>query len=85
MWPEISIGVLKAAKKQKKQEWALEKPKLDNARKLRGIFFVDPEDGEYKETIKNERKKIGSSYGSGYVMQDEDKKACVEVKGNCSK
>ena len=34
----------KAAKKKEKQEWAMVKPKLDNARKLRGIFFVDPED-----------------------------------------
>ena len=29
----------------------MEKPKLDNARKLRGIYFIDPEDAEFKETI----------------------------------
>ena len=40
----------KAVEKKGKQEWALEKPKLDNARKLRGIYFIDPEGGEYKET-----------------------------------
>ena len=34
------------------------KPKLDNARKLRGIYFIDPEDKEFKETIKNARKKL---------------------------
>ena len=33
-------------------------PKLDNARKMRGIYFIDPEDKEYKETIKNARKKL---------------------------
>ena len=27
------------------------KPKLDDARKLRGIYFIDPENGEYDETI----------------------------------
>ena len=36
----------------------MEKPKLDNARKLRGINFIDPEDGEYKETIEKARKKL---------------------------
>ena len=44
LWPEIWTGMPKAAKKKEKQEWAMVKPNLDNARKLRGIFFVDPED-----------------------------------------
>ena len=33
----------KAAQKKDKQEWANEKPKLDDARKLRDIYFIDPE------------------------------------------
>ena len=28
------------------------------ARKLRGIYFIDPTDEEFKETIKNARKKL---------------------------
>ena len=36
----------------------MKKPYLDNARKLRGIYFIDPEDKEFKETIKNARKKL---------------------------
>ena len=36
---------------------ANEKPKLDNARKLRGIDFIDPDDSEHKET-KNAMKKL---------------------------
>ena len=35
---------------------AIEKPKLDNARRLRGIYFIDPVDKEFKETIKNARR-----------------------------
>ena len=35
-----------------------EKPKLDNARRSRGIYFIDPEDKEFKEIIKNARKKL---------------------------
>ena len=34
-------------KKRKKNE----KPKLDNARKLRGIYFIDPDDQDYQETF----------------------------------
>ena len=46
------------AKLKEKQKWSTEKPKLDNARRLRGIYFIDPEDKEFKETIKNARKKL---------------------------
>ena len=35
-----------------------QEPKLDTARKLRGIYFIDPEDCELKETIKNAREKL---------------------------
>ena len=35
-----------------------EKLHLENARKLRGVFFIDPEDKQFKETIKNARTKL---------------------------
>ena len=34
------------------------KPKLDNAGRLRGIYLIDLEDKEFKETIRNARKKL---------------------------
>ena len=37
-----------ASKRKEKQKWTIEKPKLDNARRLRGIYFIDPEDEEFK-------------------------------------
>ena len=46
------------AKLKEKHKWSNEQPKLDNARKLRGIYFIDPENKEFKETIKNARKKL---------------------------
>ena len=46
-----------AAKKKAKQRWAIEKPKLDNARQLRGIFFIEPNDEEFKLTMKAARRK----------------------------
>ena len=32
-----------------------EKPKFDNARTVRGTYEIDPEDTEFKDTMKNER------------------------------
>ena len=45
-----------AAQNREKQEWATVKTKLDNARRLRGIYFIDPDDKEYKESLKRARK-----------------------------
>ena len=34
------------------------KPKLDNARRLSGIYSIDPEDEEYKEILKNAKRNL---------------------------
>ena len=47
--------------KLKKQKWSEEKLRLENGRQFRGIYFIDPEDTEFKETIKNARKKLETS------------------------
>ena len=52
LWPG------KNAKLKEKQKWSNEKLRLENARKLRGIYFIDPDAKEFKETIKNARKKL---------------------------
>ena len=51
----------KHAKLKEKQKWSDEKLHLENARQLRGIYFIDPEDKEFKETTKNARKKVETS------------------------
>ena len=51
----------KNAKLKEKQKWSEGKIHLDNARKMRGIYFIDPEDKEFKETIKNARQKLETS------------------------
>ena len=58
LWPEIWKAMGKNAKLKEKQKWSNEKLHLDNARKLRWIYFIDPEDKEFKETIKNARKNL---------------------------
>ena len=57
-WPELWKSMGKHAKLKEKQKWSEEKLHLENARKLRGIYFIDPEDTEFKESIKNARKKL---------------------------
>ena len=54
----------KHAKLREKQKWSNEKLHLENARKLRGRYFIDPEDTEFKETIQNARKKLETSVAS---------------------
>ena len=58
VWSEVWMKIGKAAQNREKQEWAKEKPKLDTARRLRGIYFRDPDDEEYKEIFKNARRKM---------------------------
>ena len=58
LWPELWTKLGRNAKLREKQKWSIEKPKLDNARRLRGIYFVDFEDKELKETIRNARKML---------------------------
>ena len=47
-----------ASKRKAKQMWAIQKPKLDNARLIRGIFFIEPDDEEFKHTMKNAHRKL---------------------------
>ena len=65
------------AQLKERQKWSHVKPKLDNARELRGLYFIDLEDKEFKETIKNARKKsqeIGNANGSCHALQDMQEK-----------
>ena len=65
----------KNVKLKEKQKWSNEKLHLDNARKLRGIYFIDPEDKEFKETIKNAREKLETPVAPAV--------SCKILKKNC--
>ena len=65
----------KHAKLKEKQKWSHEKLHFDNARKWRGIFFIDPEDKEFKENIKNARKKLKTPMAPAL--------SCKIMKKNC--
>ena len=57
-WQDMWKHMSDAAKKKAKKRRPIEKPKLDNARQLRGIFFIEPNDEEFKDIMKNERRKL---------------------------
>ena len=48
----------KTSQQKEKRHWAIDMPKLDNARKLRDIYYIDPYDMEFNDTMKNARKKL---------------------------
>ena len=73
--PEVWKSMAKHAKLKEKQKWSNEKLHLENALKLRGIYFIDPEDKEFKETIKNARKKLETSVAPAMP--------CKIMKKNC--
>ena len=87
----------KHAKLKEKQKWSNEKFHLENARKLRGIYFIDPEDKEFKETIKNARKKLETSVapampckimkncGRGASDKNKTKLACILEANECTR
>ena len=40
LWPELWRGMSKNAQLREKYKWTIENPKLDNARRLRGIYLI---------------------------------------------
>ena len=89
LWAELWKKMGKNAELTERQKWSNEKLHLDNARKLRGIYFIDPKDTEFKENIKNARKKLETSVapampckilkncGSGASNKIKTKLACI--------
>ena len=70
-----------AAKSKAKQKWAIEKPKLDNARQLRGIFFIEPNDEEFKLTMKAAHRNIGKRKTKYACIVDADESTRPRLEG----
>ena len=73
LWPEIWKDMSEAAQRKGKRKRAIENLKLDNARRLRGIYFIDPVDAVFKETVHKCAEKVGSSDASSNALQDQEK------------
>ena len=74
LWPELWTKLGRNAKLTEKQKWSIEKPKLDNARRVRGIYFIDPEDKEFRETMRNARKKLETPMAPRHALQNVQEK-----------
>ena len=57
VWPEMWKHMSDSSKRKEKQTWAIEKQKLENAKRLRGIYFIELDDVEFKRKMKNARRK----------------------------
>ena len=84
LWPELWRGMARNAKLWEKQKWAIKKPKLDNARRLRGIYFIDPEDKEFKETAENARRKLETPMAPTMPCKTCKKSRHGETRGKTS-
>ena len=84
--PEIWRSMSRNSKMKEKQNWASEKHKLENARRLWGIHFIDLEDKEFQEITKNAWKKLevpaapampckktSSRHGAIHITNDDHK------------
>ena len=53
LWLENLEKYVEKLRDERIENWAIEKTKMENARTLRGIYFIEPEDEEFEETIGN--------------------------------
>ena len=53
---------------------------MGNARRLQGIYFIDPEDKEFKETIKNARKELETSMAPAMLCKTSKKNKHGETR-----
>ena len=77
--PAIWKDMSEAAQRKETQKWAIEKPNLGNAGRMRGIHFIEPADEDFKKTVRNEWRKLEVPMPGGNALQDQGK----NVQGTC--
>ena len=80
-WPELWIKLGRNAQLKERQKWSNGEPKLDKSRRLRGIYFFDPEDKEFKETIMNAHKKLETPMVPALPCKTSKKSKHGETRG----
>ena len=81
LWPELWMKMGRNAELKEKHKWSNEQPKLDNAKRSRGIYYINPEDKEFKETIKNDRKKLETPVAPALHYKTSKKSKHGETRG----
>ena len=79
-WSELWTKLKRNAKLKEKQKWSNEETKLGNARRFRGIYIIDPEDKEFKETIGNARKKLETPMAPAMPCKTRKKSEKGEIR-----
>ena len=74
LWPELWEKLRRNAELREKHKWAIEKPKLDNTRRLRGIYFIENEDKSSRKSITNARRTLETPNSSSHALQDMQEK-----------
>ena len=81
LWPDLWIKFGRKAQLKKRHKCSNEKPKLDDARRLRGICVLDLGDKEFKETIKKARKKLETPMAPAMPCKTSKKCKHGETRG----
>ena len=66
----------------------LKKPKLDNARRLRGTYFICPDDEEFEDIRKNARRKFEIPLSAAMpckLQRDKYRETCRTVEEHKTK
>ena len=80
LWPELWTKLGRNAQLKERQKWSHEKTKLHNARRLRGIYFIDLEDKEFKETFRNVREKLETPMAPAMPCKTSKKSKKDEIR-----
>ena len=83
VWPEVWTKIGKAAQIREKQEWAKEKPKLDNARKLREFTLSIRKTKKHREILKNSRRKLERPMAPAMPCKRSPDAIKIYIKKNC--
>ena len=79
VWQEVWTKIGKAARNLEKQESKNEKSILDSSRRLRGIYFINPDDEEYKEILKYATTKLERPLAAAMPCKKKTRTSNVKV------
>ena len=78
LWPELWKSMGKNAKLRKSKSGLKKRFILKTQENCVGIYFIDPEDAEFQETIKNARKKLETSVAPALQNCEELWEWCIQ-------
>ena len=68
IWPEVWSNVSKQSQSEEGRQWDTDKPKLDAARRLRGIYYIDSDKRNLTTSLKNATRKWETRMGKDRIQ-----------------